>query len=63
MKVEAFKSRRRENLGANDTLRETPSAEGDLRAQGKKNFQSSREERRRVKRLTVGEYNPPNAGI
>jgi hypothetical protein len=50
-------------LGANDTLRETPSAEGNFRAQGKKNFRVQGKKDAEFKRLTVGEYTPPNAGI
>jgi hypothetical protein len=44
--AEAFNQDAQKNSGANDKLRETPSAEGEFRAQGKKSFQSSREEGR-----------------
>ena len=40
--AEKFKNQDAEKIGANDTLRETPSAEGNFRAQGKKNAEFKR---------------------
>jgi hypothetical protein len=52
-----------EKIGANDTLRETPTQKENFRAQGKKNFRVQGKKDAVFKRLTVGEYTPPNAGI